>query len=127
LIAAGAADFVADAQADLPAAASSKKVCKLCAALRRKLTIPDSPGLLTPLFATPSEKSCATNSTIRSPAFSAMRSSCLPKRGGKGPAQFSESSLKRIETIAALAVRLRETVRRLIQACEARSEQVRSA
>jgi hypothetical protein len=79
------------------------------------------------LFPTPSEKSCSTNSTIRSPAFSAMRSSCSPKRGGTGPAQFSESSLKGIETIAALAVRLSETVRRLSQACEARSEQVRSA
>lgn len=42
-------------------------------------------------------------------------------------AQFSEGSLKRLETIAALAVRMRETVRRLSQACEARSEQARSA
>jgi len=42
-------------------------------------------------------------------------------------ARFSEGHLKRLETIAALAVRMRETVRRLSQACEARSEQVRSA
>jgi len=37
-----------------------------------------------------------------------------------------EGSLQRLETIAALAVRLRETVRRLSQACESRAEQVRS-
>ena len=41
-------------------------------------------------------------------------------------APLSESNFKRLETIAALAVRMRETVRRLSQACEARSEQVRS-
>lgn len=40
---------------------------------------------------------------------------------------FSEVGLKRLETIATLAVRMRETVRRLSQACEARSEQARSA
>jgi signal transduction histidine kinase len=39
---------------------------------------------------------------------------------------LSEGNLKRLETIAALAVRMRETVRRLSQACEARAEQVRS-
>jgi signal transduction histidine kinase len=41
--------------------------------------------------------------------------------------QFSEGKLKRLETIAALAASTRETVRGLSQACEARSEQVRSA
>jgi len=41
--------------------------------------------------------------------------------------QFSEGNLKRLEAIAALAVRIRETVRRLSQACEARSEQARAA
>lgn len=40
---------------------------------------------------------------------------------------FSEVGLKRLETIATLAVRMRETVRRLSQACESRSEQARSA
>jgi hypothetical protein len=43
------------------------------------------------------------------------------------PAQFSDGSVKRLETIAALTVRMRETVQRLSQACEARSEQARSA
>jgi signal transduction histidine kinase len=41
--------------------------------------------------------------------------------------QFSDGNLKRLETIAALAVRMGETVRRLSQACEARAEQARSA
>ena len=36
-----------------------------------------------------------------------------------------DDDLKRLETIAALAVRMRETVR-LSQACEARAEQARS-
>jgi len=35
-------------------------------------------------------------------------------------AQFSEPGVKRLETIAALAVRMRETVRRLSQACDSR-------
>lgn len=42
-------------------------------------------------------------------------------------AGLSENGVKRLETIATLAVRMRETVRRLSQACEqVRSEQVRS-
>ena len=41
--------------------------------------------------------------------------------------QFSDGDLKRLETIAALAVRMGETVRRLSQACQARAEQARSA
>ena len=41
--------------------------------------------------------------------------------------QFSDGNLKRLETIAALAVRMGETVLRLSQACEARAEQARSA
>ena len=47
------------------------------------------------------------------------------RRHQGGP--FSEAGLKRLETIAALAVRMREPVRRLSQACEARSERARSA
>jgi len=47
------------------------------------------------------------------------------RRHQDGP--FSEAGLKRLETIAALAVRMRETARRLSQAREARSEQARSA
>ena len=42
-------------------------------------------------------------------------------------APLSEPGVKRLETIAALAVRMRETVRRLSQACESRAEHVRSA
>jgi signal transduction histidine kinase len=39
---------------------------------------------------------------------------------------ISDAGLKRLETIAALAVRMRETVRRLSQACESREEFERS-
>ena len=41
-------------------------------------------------------------------------------------AQFSAPGFKRLETIAALAVRMRETVRRLSQACDSREQNVRS-
>src|SRR5947207_7984313 len=45
----------------------------------------------------------------------------------KNIAPLSEPGVKRLETIAALAIRMRETVRRLSQACESRAEHVRSA
>jgi signal transduction histidine kinase len=38
----------------------------------------------------------------------------------------SPTDLKRLEIIAALAVRMRETVRRLSQACDSREDRVRS-
>jgi signal transduction histidine kinase len=41
-------------------------------------------------------------------------------------AQFSAPGFKRLETIAALAVRMRETVRGLSQACDSREQSVRS-
>ena len=41
--------------------------------------------------------------------------------------QFSDGDLKRLETIADLAIRMGDTVRRLSQACHARAEQARSA
>ena len=41
-------------------------------------------------------------------------------------AVFSAPGVRRLETIAALAVRMRETVRRLSQACESREEHARS-
>lgn len=40
--------------------------------------------------------------------------------------QLSETGIKRLETVAALAVRMRETVRRLSQAYDSRVERVRS-
>jgi hypothetical protein len=40
--------------------------------------------------------------------------------------RISQSGLKRLEIIAALAVRMRETVRRLSQACEWREDRARS-
>jgi signal transduction histidine kinase len=40
--------------------------------------------------------------------------------------QLSGTGIKRLETVAALAVRMRETVRRLSQAYESRVERVRS-
>ena len=52
----------------------------------------------------------------RSPEFSAMPSCFLRK----DCLQHSESGVKRLETIVALAVRRRETVRRLSQAFESR-------
>jgi len=39
--------------------------------------------------------------------------------------QLSETGVKRLETVAALAVRMRETVRRLSQAYDSRVERVR--
>jgi len=41
--------------------------------------------------------------------------------------QLPEGNLRRLETIATLAVRMRETMRRLSQTCKAGSEQVRPA
>ena len=40
--------------------------------------------------------------------------------------QLSETGVKRLETVVALAVRMRETVRRLSQAYDSRVERVRS-
>ena len=45
----------------------------------------------------------------------------------KGPAPISDSGIRRLETIAALAVRMRETVRRLSQASESSEESLRSS
>jgi signal transduction histidine kinase len=47
----------------------------------------------------------------------------MRRQNGSRP---SDPGVKRLETIAALAVRMRETVRRLSLACESRREPVRS-
>jgi len=127
LIAAGAADFVADAQADLPAAAA-------CVEKRLQTARRLAPELADSLFSAPSDAPIPDSfgeilrHELNHPLTGILGNAelLLAEARRQRSTQFSESSLKRIETIAALAVRLRETVCRLSQA-EARSEQVRSA
>lgn len=128
LIAAGAADFIADAQSHLSEAAACVK--KRLESARRH-----SEGLF-----------CATSAEGAEIRYRDTFGEILrhelnnPLTGILGNAELllaearrqkavplSENNFKRLETIAALAVRMRETVRRLSQACEVRSEQARSA
>jgi signal transduction histidine kinase len=126
LIAAGAADFVAGGKSAPAAAACVGK--RLQSA--RKLT-PDTFALRASdgEFQQLETFGELLRHELNNPLTGILGNSELllaeVRRNGDTP--ISETGLKRLETIAALAVRLRETVRRLSQACETRSEQVRSA
>jgi signal transduction histidine kinase len=126
LIAAGAADFVAGGEPFPAAAACVEK--RLQSA--RKLE-PLCPPLAWPEGEVPPLENFGEllRHELNNPLTGILGNAELllaevrKQRGGP----FSEAGLKRLETIAALAVRMRETVRRLSQACEARSGQARSA
>jgi len=127
LIAAGAADFVHGGES-VPAACVEKRL-----ASARRLIPKAVPALSAP---------SATDESYTLESFGELLRHELnnPLTGILGNAelllvearrqkatQLSEHAFKRLETIAALAVRMRETVRRLSQACEARSERAHSA
>jgi len=109
-----------------PPPLTSKDVYKPSVTLRRGLRILFSPDLLR----APYRDSFAEilRHKLKNPLTGILGNAelLLAEVRRQKSTQFSESSLKRLETIAALAVRMRETVRRLSQACEAHSEQVRS-
>jgi signal transduction histidine kinase len=128
LIAAGAADFVAGGE-PFPAAAAC--VEKRLQSARKLLSEPFflSPALSVgevPLLENFGE---LLRHELNNPLTGILGNAELllaeARRQQGGP--FSEAGVKRLETIAALAVRMRETVRRLSQSCEARSEQDRSS
>lgn len=125
LLAAGAADFVADAQSNLLGAAEC---------IERRL---QTAGRLSPRISGPAlSPDLCDNDTfgeilrheLNNPLTGILGNAelLLADARRQRAVPLSESNFKRLETIAALAVRMRETVRRLSQACEARSEQVRS-
>lgn len=127
LIAAGAADFVADAQSHLPDAAAC--VEKRLQTVRR--LSPDSAVVDSPVPGDSGYRDTfgeILRHELNNPLTGILGNAELllgeARRHKSSP--LSEGNLKRLETIAALAVRMRETVRRLSQACEARAEQVRS-
>lgn len=127
LIAAGAADFVSDAGSRLPAAAAC--VEKRLQSARRwnpelAVLASDAPGDVPYLEGFGEILRHELNNPLTGILGNAEL--LLAEARRQKSWQFSESGLKRLETIAALAVRMRETVRRLSQACESRAEQVRS-
>jgi signal transduction histidine kinase len=122
LIAAGAADFVESGEAHLPVATAC--VEKRLHSARRFGPDPGSTG-----------KAITTTEMLRDENFGELLRHELnnPLTGILGNAELllaelrrvngervSPSDLKRLEIIAALAVRMRETVRRLSQACDSR-------
>jgi signal transduction histidine kinase len=128
LIAAGAADFVESGEADLPAAAAC--VEKRLHSARRFSPDQSSDG-----------RAPTTTEMLRDENFGELLRHELnnPLTGILGNAELllaelrrtkdervSPTDLKRLEIIAALAVRIRETVRRLSQACDSREDRVRS-
>lgn len=116
LIAAGAADFIADSESQLPAAAA-------CVAKRLRIAR-EAHGEF-PYLENFGE---ILRHELNNPLTGILGNAELllaEVRKQKGP-QLSEHGLHRLETIAALAVRMRETVRRLSQACESHEEQARS-
>ena len=128
LIAAGAADFVELGEACLPAAAAC--VEKRLHSARR--FSPNQAGNVAAL---------TTSELLQDENFGELLRHELnnPLTGILGNAelllaalrrskdgQISPGELKRLEVIAALAVRMRETVRRLSQACDSREDRVRS-
>jgi len=125
LIAAGAADFIEDGQAHLPAAAAcvEKRL-----QTQRRFTA-DSPEWAGADASNQDSFGEILRHELNNPLTGILGNAelVLAEARRKSSAQISEGNLKRLETIAALAVRMRETVRRLSQACEARGDQVRSA
>jgi signal transduction histidine kinase len=126
LIAAGAADFVAESESQLPAAAA-------CVEKRLRLARRVNPPGAADAGAGIDFQGLANFGEIlrhelNNPLTGILGNAELllaEVKKQKG-LHLSESGLHRLETIAALAVRMRETVRRLSQACESREEQVRS-
>ena len=127
LIAAGAADFIANAQSHLPyAAACVEKRLQTVRRLSADLSELESP--------VPGDAGYRDTfgeilrHELNNPLTGILGNAELvladARRHKASP--LSESNFKRFETIAALAVRMRETVRRLSRACEARAEQERS-
>ena len=128
LIAAGAADFVAGGE---PFPAATACVEKRLQSARKQIVEPLFPSSALSEGTAPVLENFGEllRHELNNPLTGILGNAELllaeaRKRQG-GP--FSEAGLKRLETIATLAVRMRETVRLLSQACEARSGQARSA
>lgn len=125
LIAAGAADFIEDAQAHLPAAAACvEKRLQTQRRFTSELAETGRDGTTDSFY--PDTFGEVLRHELNNPLTGILGNAelVLAEARRKTSAPISESNLKRLETIAALAVRMRETVRRLSQACEARADQV---
>lgn len=125
LIAAGAADFVSGGES-VPAAAAC--VEKRLANARRSMA--DALTSLPPTLTGDDPANLESfgellRHELNNPLTGILGNAelLLAEARRQKAAQLPEQALKRLETIAALAVRMRETVRRLSQACECRSEQ----
>jgi signal transduction histidine kinase len=125
LIAAGAAEFIVDAQSDMPAAAAC--VRKRLQSVRR--LSPDfaefASGDAGDLLPTDNFGELLRHE-LNNPLTGILGNAelLLAEARRQRDSRLPEGSIKRLETIAALAVRMRETVRRLSQACDSRAEQI---
>jgi signal transduction histidine kinase len=128
LISAGSADFVPNGENHVAGAATC--VAKRLAAVRDSdrqrsgaaAVPPESPPSLDEKFAE------LLRHELNNPLTGILGNAELLLAEARRQNNFviSEAGLKRLETIAVLAVRMRETVRRLSQACESREELSRS-
>ena len=128
LIAAGAADFVPSDDSQLPDAAAcvEKRV-----QARRQLVqdyLKSGPGSATRPPSPEESFAEILRHELNNPLTGILGNAelLLAEMRREKPVANSDSAIKRLETIAALAVRMRETVRRLSLACEAPEDSQRS-
>lgn len=122
LIAAGAADFVQAGEAHFPDAAALIEK-RLHSARRLSRQISQVAGDAAGTEPAPEENfGELLRHELNNPLTGILGNAelLLAEMHRQTGAQFSEPGVKRLETIAALAVRMRETVRRLSQACDSR-------
>lgn len=125
LIAAGAADFVADSGSRLPAAAACVEKRLRNARRLQPESLADASRQIPYLEGFGEILRHELNNPLTGILGNAELLLAESRRQNHGA--VSESGVKRLETIAALAVRMRETVRRLSQVCESRVEQNHTA
>lgn len=123
LIAAGAAEFVSSVDADLPKAVASVEL-RLQSIRRSAPVIAEALPRLAPAEPPTETFGEMLRHELNNPLTGILGNAELllaETRRSRG-ASISDAGAKRLETIAALAVRMRETVRRLSQACEPEQE-----
>jgi signal transduction histidine kinase len=128
LIAAGAADFVTDGNLHLPEAAAYVEK-RLRSARRLANEFSESAGGISKIAIHLAENfGEVLRHELNNPLTGILGNAelLLAETRRQNGLPLSQPGLKRLETIAALAVRMRETVRRLSQACESRADHARS-